>query len=69
MSRKARVEHQIRGFIDGCISRVEPESSPHKFPCEHAPDGNMVWGEPPEPFCPQCIHYQRGHVEEASEGD
>lgn len=63
MSRKAKIEREITVFREHCMSRVEVESSPHKHSCEHAPDGNMVWGDPPEAFCHQCIHYQHGHVQ------
>lgn len=69
MSRKARVEREIAVYRESCISRVEPEKPEHKHPCEHAPDGNMIWGDPPEAFCRQCIHYQRGHVEPAEDDE
>lgn len=66
MSRKGRIEHQIKQYRETCLSRLEPDSEEDVDTsrlCVHAPGNNMVWGSPPELFCPQCIHYQRGHVD------
>jgi len=62
MSRKARIERDLQTYKENCISREPVEDAAIANPCAHAPGGNMIWGDPPEVFCRDCIHYQRGHV-------
>lgn len=72
MSRRSRVNRDIKIFLANCITRspvFDDNGEEKERSCEHAPDGNMVWGDPPEAFCHQCIHYQWGHTGHEPPGD
>lgn len=69
MSQGAKIKRNAGYYSEHCLARIVPENSGHRYPCEHAPDGNMVWGSPPRLFCTNCIHFTPGHMEEADEED